>query len=154
MYNTLDELATLQQVMESLPLSSPIHNGGDEQSPFGNRIDPFTGRLAFHSGLDLSGPHGTKVLSTGDGKVVAAGRDGAYGNAVDVQHGFGLMTRYAHLSQVLVKEGQAVKKGDVLGIQGSTGRSTGEHVHYEVRYNKRPMNPKNFLKAGQHVSEE
>lgn len=153
LYSNLDELALLQQAVDILPLMSPIDNH-TEQSHFGRRIDPFTGRLAFHSGLDISGEVGAKVHSTAAGIITDAGRNGAYGNMVSIEHGFGISTRYAHLSKVLVKPGQKVKKGDVVGIQGSTGRSTGAHLHYEVRYNNKPVNPKKFLKAGLHVSQE
>lgn len=153
MFNSLDDLADLSQIVNNLPLARPIKNA-TEQSTFGHRVDPFTGHLAFHSGLDMSGPIGSKIHSAADGKVVSAGRNGAYGNAIDVSHGFGITTRYGHLSEVLVHEGQHVKKGDVIGIQGSTGRSTGPHLHYEVRYHDQAMNPKNFLEASQHVSKE
>jgi murein DD-endopeptidase MepM/ murein hydrolase activator NlpD len=153
MYSNLDEVALLQEVVDNLPLSYPIKNA-ENHSNFGNRIDPFTGRLAFHSGLDLSGPAGSRIYATAPGKVSAAGRNGAYGNMVDVEHGFGITTRYGHLSQVLVSPGQMVKKGDVVGIQGSTGRSTGQHLHYEVRYHDRPLNPQSFLKVAQNVSKE
>ena len=94
------------------------------------------------------------MYSTADGKVVSAGRNGAYGNAIDIEHGFGVSTRYAHLSEILVHEGQMVKKGDPIGVEGSTGRSTGLHLHYEVRYHDQAMNPKNFLEAKHEVSEE
>jgi murein DD-endopeptidase MepM/ murein hydrolase activator NlpD len=153
MNNNLDEYAVLQQVVDTLPLSYPIKNS-EEQSKFGNRIDPFTGRLAFHSGLDLSGPAGSRVYATAPGKVSVASRSGAYGNMVDISHGFDISTRYGHLSQILVSVGQIVKKGDLIGIQGSTGRSTGQHLHYEVRYHDRPLNPKSFLKVAQNVSQE
>lgn len=154
MFNNLDELKLISQIVSNLPLSRPIKNA-EEQSTFGHRIDPFNGHLAFHSGLDLAGPAGSKIYSTADGKVVSAGRNGAYGNAIDIDHGYGVVTRYAHLSEVLVQEGQPVKKGDVIGVQGSTGRSTGAHLHYEVRYHDQPMNPKNFLEAGgRYVSQE
>lgn len=154
LYADLDELTALRRIVGVLPLGVPMEHS-EQQSPFGHRIDPFTRHLAFHSGLDLSGPSGSKVYSTANGKVTLAERDGAYGNAVDVSHGFGLSTRYAHLSQILVKPGQLVKRGDPIGIQGSTGRSTGNHLHYEVRHNDQPMNPKNFLKAGaSYVSQE
>jgi murein DD-endopeptidase MepM/ murein hydrolase activator NlpD len=153
MYSNLDELALLQEVIDGLPLSYPIQDA-EEQSRFGNRIDPFTGRLAFHSGLDLSGPPGSRIYSTAPGKVVTAGRNGAYGNMVDIEHGFDISTRYGHLSQILVHEGQIVKKGDLIGIQGSTGRSTGQHLHYEVRFHDRPLNPKSFLKVSQNVPQE
>jgi len=153
MFSSLDNLAMINQIVSNLPLSSPIKNA-DEQSTFGHRVDPFNGHLAFHSGLDLSGPGGSKIYSTASGKVISAGRNGAYGNAVDIDHGFSVVTRYAHMSEVLVHEGQIVKKGEVVGIQGSTGRSTGAHLHYEVRYHDQAMNPKNFLEAGRHVSQE
>lgn len=142
----LEELMVLGKVVEALPLARPM-NGGSLQSNFGKRRDPFTGRLAFHAGLDISGPTGTKVLSTGEGVVTFAGRSGAYGQVVDIDHGLGISTRYGHLSRLMVKEGQRIGAGDVIGIQGSTGRSTGEHVHYEVRFNDKPFNPKNFLDA-------
>lgn len=153
MYNNLDEVALLQAVVDYLPLSYPIKHA-EEQSKFGNRIDPFTRRLAFHSGHDLSGPSGSRIYATAPGKVTSAGRNGAYGNMVDVEHGFNISTRYAHMSQVLVSVGQTVKKGDVLGVQGSTGRSTGEHLHYEVRFRDRPLNPASFLKVARNVSQE
>lgn len=148
--NKLDELQTLNTIIGNLPVRKPIH-GYQEMSQFGRRIDPFTGRLAFHSGLDMAGPAGSKIYATADGTVSFTGRQGAYGNMVDVDHGFKISTRYAHLSQILVEKGQRVKKGQVIAIQGSTGRSTGAHLHYEVRYNDQPMNPRNFLKAGMYV---
>ncbi len=154
LYTNLDELALLQQVVDALPLASPLKQF-EEESPYGKRIDPFTGHLAFHSGLDMKGQPNAQIHSTADGIVSAAGRNGAYGNAIDIDHGFDISTRYGHLSQILVQEGQRVHKGDVIGIQGSTGRSTGPHVHYEVRYRNRTVNPKNFLKAGRsYVSKE
>jgi murein DD-endopeptidase MepM/ murein hydrolase activator NlpD len=152
LFARLDELATLKQVIKILPLASPMENG-EQQSHYGRRIDPFSGRLAFHSGLDLSGPRGAKILATGDGKVRKAEWSSSYGNYVDIDHGFSITTRYAHLSSINVTEGQKVRKGDVLGEQGSTGRSTGNHLHYEVRYREQALNPKKFLDAGQYVLE-
>lgn len=153
MFIALDQMALLGSIIQTLPLATPIQNASEE-SPFGHRADPFTGRLAFHSGIDLAGPEGAKIRATANGKIVDAGRSGAYGNAVDIDHGLGIVTRYGHLSQILVQAGQQVKKGDIIGIQGSTGRSTGNHLHYEVRYRDNAMNPKNFMKAGAHVVEE
>lgn len=154
MYVRLDELALLQQVVDALPLAAPMRDYS-LHSGFGRRVDPFTGRLAYHTGLDLSGENGARVYSPAGGKVTYAGRRGAYGNMVEINHGFNVTTRYGHLSRVLVKEGQTVRQGNILGIQGSTGRSTGSHLHYEVRYHDKPMNPKNFLKAGTlYVSQE
>jgi len=153
MFSTLDQYAALNQIVRSLPLGKPIKNA-EAQSTFGHRIDPFNGHLAFHSGIDLSGPAAAPIYSTAAGKVIAAGRNGAYGNAIDIDHGAGVVTRYGHLSQILVQEGQQVSEGAVIGIQGSTGRATGPHLHYEVRYNDQPMNPKKFLETGAYVLEE
>jgi murein DD-endopeptidase MepM/ murein hydrolase activator NlpD len=151
MFANLDELELLNQIVSTLPLTQPVANA-EEQSGFGHRIDPFTGHLAFHSGLDLAGPVNNKIHSAADGTVAFAGRNNAYGNMVDIDHGFGIVTRYGHMSEILVKEGQKLRKGQLVGIQGSTGRSTGPHLHYEVRYHDRPMNPKKFLAAGHYVS--
>lgn len=148
----LDQLAVLSTLIHALPLGSPIP-GAELQSNFGRRVDPFTGRLAFHAGMDFSGPAGTEIHATGDGKVISAGWAGAYGNAVDIDHGFGVTTRYGHMSKIGVSVGQMVKTGDVIGIQGSTGRSTGPHVHYEVRYYDRPLNPIKFLHVAANVSQ-
>lgn len=146
----LDQMALLSTIIEQLPLGMPVA-GADLQSNFGRRVDPFTGRLAFHAGTDLSGPVGAQIKATGTGKVVAAGWEGAYGNAVDIDHGFGIITRYGHMASIGVSVGDAVKKGQFIGIQGSTGRSTGAHVHYEVRHNDRPLNPINFMSVSAHV---
>jgi murein DD-endopeptidase MepM/ murein hydrolase activator NlpD len=147
MLESLDELQALRKVVATLPLGVPVENA-EEHSQFGHRIDPFNGNLAFHSGLDLAGPPGSLIHSTADGTVISAGRDGSYGNMVDIDHGLGIVTRYGHMSEIKVHKGDKVKKGAVIGVQGSTGRSTGEHLHYEVRYNGQPINPENFLQTG------
>lgn len=153
MFTSLDNLAVMSYIVEKLPLGSPISDY-KKHSRYGHRIDPFNGRVAFHSGLDLSGTKNAKVTSSGDGKVIFAGRKGAYGNCVDVDHGFGIVTRYGHLKQIKVRKNDRVSQGDVIGIQGSTGRSTGAHLHYEVRYHNKTINPDKFLKAGAYVSQE
>lgn len=153
MLSSLDDLVIMTDIVGDLPLGKPIASYS-EHSAFGHRVDPFNGHLAFHSGLDLAGAPGAKILSTAKGKVVAAGRNAAYGNCVDIDHGYGITTRYGHLDEIYVQEGQDVEKGQIIGSQGSTGRSTGSHLHYEVRYNNKAMNPKRFLEAGLHVSEE
>lgn len=153
MYTNLDKLALLRHIVSGLPLASPIA-GAEETSPFGRRIDPFNGHLAFHPGVDLSGKSDSQIHATAAGTVVTAGWHGGYGKAVDIDHGFGLMTRYGHMSKVLVTVGEKVAEGQVIGIEGCTGRCTGPHVHYEVRYHGRLMNPENFLHAGNYVSEE
>lgn len=146
----VSRLKELTQLVEALPLASPITNA-EMKSPFGRRVDPFTGRVAFHAGLDLAGADGSKIASTGEGIVTFAGRSGAYGKVVDIDHGYGITTRYGHMREILVEVGQKVKTGSVLGIQGTTGRSTGPHVHYEVRFNDKVLNPRNFLQAGQYA---
>ena len=112
---------------------------------FGRRRDPFTGERAFHSGLDISTDRGQPVYATAAATVQSAGAAGAYGNMVALDHGFGIVTRYAHLQRVTVKPGDSVRRGDVIGLAGSTGRSTGDHVHYEVLANGRTLNPLRFL---------
>ena len=111
----------------------------------GNRADPLTGEKDFHPGLDISADRGDPVYATADGKVTNASAAGNYGNLVVVDHGFGLETRYGHLSAFKVKAGQTVKRGDLLGQVGSTGRTTGSHLHYEVRANGRILNPLQLL---------
>jgi murein DD-endopeptidase MepM/ murein hydrolase activator NlpD len=119
---------------------------GYPSAAFGYRADPFSGDPEFHPGVDLSAPTGTKVVSTADGLVIFADRQAGYGKLVVIQHRFGLSTRYGHLQQAAVKVGQRVKKGDVIGYVGSTGRATGPHLHYEVRLNGQPMNPYLFFR--------
>ena len=112
---------------------------------FGGRADPFTGEHGFHQGLDISTEKGDPVIATADGTVQAANWDGDYGNMILLRHDFGLQTRYAHLSAFKVKPGQAVKRGDVIGLVGSTGRSTGAHVHYEILANGKLLDPLSLL---------
>lgn len=144
----LDYLMVLERLANVLPLSRPMKNYY-VSSGFGSRTDPITGRRASHHGLDFVGVTNEKIISPSYGRVVLAGQFSGYGNAVVIDHGFGITTRYGHLSSVKVKEGQMVKKGDVIATQGSTGRSTGPHLHYEVRYRNTPLNPRKFLEAGE-----
>lgn len=113
-------------------------------SGYGYRRDPIYGTTKFHEGLDFAASIGTDVYATADGIVTGADRKSGYGNCVDVSHGYNYVTRYAHLSEILVKEGQEVKRGDVIGKVGSTGKSTGPHLHYEVRFKDEPQNPVNY----------
>lgn len=115
------------------------------RSSFGGRSDPFSGEGAFHTGIDLAAPKGTPVHATADGVIVAASWAGAYGNMVIVDHGNGLQTYYAHLSETIVVPGQAVTRGQIVGLCGATGRATGPHVHYEVRLAGAPINPYKYL---------
>ncbi len=113
-------------------------------SGYGVRRDPIYGSSKFHTGLDFAAKTGTPVFATADGKVTEAGRQSGYGNCIDISHGYHYVTRYAHLSEVLVKVGQEVKRGEMIGKVGSTGKSTGSHLHYEVRFKDEPQNPVNY----------
>lgn len=146
----LDDVVT---ALNAIPLAAPTEVGGIS-SGFGARIDPFNEQLAFHSGIDFSGPKGSDVQVTAPGIVVFAGPRGAYGNTVEVDHGFGVRTRYGHLSKILVPVGTELDKGATVGRLGSTGRSTGPHVHYEVWYDNEARDPGRFIKAGQDVLKE
>ncbi len=113
-------------------------------SGYGQRVDPVYGTMKFHEGMDFACDVGTPVYATGDGTVKAADWHSGYGNRIDIDHGFGYLTRYAHLSKISVKPGQSVKRGDLIGLSGNTGKSTGPHVHYEVRLKDVPQNPVNY----------
>ena len=142
----LGRLDTVRRHVRKLPIGVPAP-GREITSRFGNRRDPFLGRLAFHGGIDFRTPTGTPIYSTGAGVVVHAGRNGGYGKMVEIDHGGGITTRYAHLSAVEVREGDHIGSGARIGRSGSTGRSTGPHLHYEVRRNGDAMDPMRFLKV-------
>jgi murein DD-endopeptidase MepM/ murein hydrolase activator NlpD len=137
----------LRRVTRQLPLARPLGAQFDITSGFGTRVDPFTRGYAMHSGIDFRAPTGTHVRVTAPGRVAEAGTSGGYGRMVEVDHGNGISTRYAHLSVILVKEGDAVAAGAVIGQVGSTGRSTGPHLHYEVRIDEDAADPMRFLRA-------
>ncbi|MBY5779847.1 peptidoglycan DD-metalloendopeptidase family protein [Rhizobium leguminosarum] len=143
----LTRLEAVRSTAESLPFRNPAI-GKDVTSPFGNRRDPFLGRLALHSGVDFRFSPGERIRPTAPGKVISAGWTGGYGNMVEIDHGNGISTRYGHMSEVLVKVGDAVDRNDVIGLAGSTGRSTGTHLHYEVRQNGHAVDPVYFMNAG------
>ena len=132
-----------ESLMNATPSIWPIH--GWLSAGYGVRSDPFTGERDFHPGLDISADKGTPVLATAAGKVELAAPSGDYGNLVVVDHGYGLITRYGHLSKFAVWPGREVKRGDVLGYVGSTGRATGPHLHYEILANGKLMNPLQLL---------
>jgi murein DD-endopeptidase MepM/ murein hydrolase activator NlpD len=138
----------LRLIATYVPFASPLLGQVEVTSPFGPRIDPFFGRPALHTGIDLREDYGAPVRATAMGTVTFAGADGGYGNLVEVDHGNGLSTRYAHLSSITVREGQKVSEGTVLGHIGETGRATGPHLHYETRINGQPVDPARFLRAG------
>ncbi|MFN3630730.1 MAG: M23 family metallopeptidase, partial [Casimicrobiaceae bacterium] len=114
---------------------------------YGYRIDPFTGHQSFHEGIDFAAETGTPIVAAASGKVISAEQHPAYGKFIDIDHGNGLVTRYAHASELLVKEGDLVVRGQTIARVGSTGRSTGPHLHFEVRLNGAPQNPARFLAA-------
>lgn len=137
--------------IDGAPIHMPVSGNFRQSSSFGNRTDPFTGGRAFHSGLDFAAPKGTTVLSAGKGIVSFVGTKSGYGNVVEVTHANGLVTRYAHLSGFLSEEGQAVNTGTPIAKVGSTGRSTGPHLHFEVRKADSAINPKAFIEAGKRL---
>jgi murein DD-endopeptidase MepM/ murein hydrolase activator NlpD len=131
---------------DMLPNSKPV-SVAYRSSSYGWRIDPFNRNRAFHEGLDFTAATGTKIRAAGDGIVTAAVHTPDYGNLVKLNHGAGLETRYAHASKLLVKSGDRVVKGQVIALVGSTGRSTGPHLHYEIRLNGTPLNPRKYLSS-------
>jgi murein DD-endopeptidase MepM/ murein hydrolase activator NlpD len=140
------EAKILQQsvLKDMLPNGTPL-NGAFNSSSYGWRVDPFTGYKAFHEGLDFPSDTGTPIRAAADGIVTVAEMTHAYGNMVKIDHGAGLETRYAHASKLLVKVGERVIKGQVVAQVGSTGRSTGPHLHYEIRLNGNSLDPRNYL---------
>lgn len=138
----------LSRNLATLPVRKPLATGTDVTSPFGMRIDPFIRQMAMHTGVDFKGEPGDPVRAAAAGKVTEAGRNGGYGLMVEVDHGNGLVSRYAHLSGIDVGQGAVVKPGGIVGRVGSTGRSTGPHLHFEVRLNGDPVDPQKYLRAG------
>jgi murein DD-endopeptidase MepM/ murein hydrolase activator NlpD len=146
----VERLSALRDLLAHMPLASPLARI-EIFDGFGYRHDPFTGRDALHEGLDLRGTPTTPAMATADGIVSFAGWHPDYGNLVEIDHGYGIVTRYAHLGKILVKTGAPVAVHEQIGIVGGTGRATAVHLHYEVRVDGRARNPVNFLKAGHHV---
>lgn len=150
--DAFDKLDGLTATLSRVPLVTPILSGFySSTSGFGNRIDPFSGRYAFHSGADLGSAQGTSVLASAAGVVLVAEKHGAYGNMVEISHGHGIKTRYGHLQSILVRPGQAVLFHQKIGTVGSTGRSTGPHLHYEIWVGGVARDPTKFFDAGRHV---
>lgn len=145
-YQSVIEAKILQQsvLKDMLPNSSPVRAGYNSSS-YGWRIDPFNGHKAFHEGLDFPADTGTPILAAADGIVIAAEQTPDYGNIVKIQHGSGLETRYAHASKILVRVGDRVIKGQQVALVGNTGRSTGPHLHYEIRLNGNALDPRQYL---------
>lgn len=143
-------LTILRDALFRLPLVEPTENYYIS-SRYGYRQDPLTKRRAFHSGLDLVAPLGTPVFASAAGTVISAGRNGPYGNMVEIDHGYGIRSRYGHLHRIEVEEGQQVDSRHPIGRVGNTGRSTGPHLHFEVWFSEKAHNPRKFLKAGKRV---
>jgi murein DD-endopeptidase MepM/ murein hydrolase activator NlpD len=146
LFKSWKKLDMLQEGVIAIPSMKPVENL-TLTSSFGVRSDPFRGTRAMHAGLDIPGPVGTPIYATADGVVARSGRYGAYGNLVEVNHGKGIQTRYGHLSRILVGSNVKVKRGQLIALMGSTGRSTGPHLHYEVRVDGRAINPMPFLQT-------
>jgi murein DD-endopeptidase MepM/ murein hydrolase activator NlpD len=145
---TATSLASLEKEIDSIPVRRPTTGETDVTSAFGVRLDPFLRQPAMHTGVDFRGENGDLVHATAAGRVVQAERNGGYGLMVEIDHGNGLITRYAHLSAIAVSNGASVAPGDLIGRIGSTGRSTGPHLHYEVRMQGEATDPQRFLRAG------
>lgn len=138
----------LMRTLNNVPVRKPINGEIDLSSGFGLRMDPFVRAMAMHTGVDFRSNTGDPVRATANGTVTVAGWNGGYGKMVEIDHGNGISTRYGHLSEILVKPGQAVRNGQLVGRVGSTGRSTGPHLHYETRVEGEAVNPQKFLRAG------
>jgi murein DD-endopeptidase MepM/ murein hydrolase activator NlpD len=145
---SLHRLDRLREATNALPLKRPASGEADLTSSYGVRLDPFTRTPAMHTGLDFRAEAGATVRAAGAGRVTSADYAGGYGNMIEIDHGNGVTTRYAHLSSVSVVAGQEVAAGAVIGRVGSTGRSTGAHLHYETRVDGEPVDPQRFLRAG------
>jgi murein DD-endopeptidase MepM/ murein hydrolase activator NlpD len=147
----LDRINLFRIAAERAPFAQPVQANVRFTSGFGNRRDPKTGRTRMHNGVDFAGPRGTAIHATSEGEVIKAGWEGGYGNTVVIRHAFGIETLYAHLSSINVRVGQRVSRGDRIGGMGTTGRSTGVHLHYEVRLGGTPVNPMTYIRAARNV---
>ena len=151
-FDSWKKLDQLQDGVIAIPSDKPVKTNVEFTSPFGVRSDPFHAGAAMHPGIDLAGAYGTPIYATADGTVVRAGwNSGGYGNMVEIDHGRGIATRYGHMSAVLVHAGDHVTRGEQIGRMGSTGRSTGNHLHYEVRIDGKAVNPIPFMKSTDYV---
>ena len=147
----MDRLNLYRIAAQQAPFANPVRSAVRYTSGFGYRRDPKTGGRRMHNGADFAGPHGTDIFATADGVVTKAGWQSGFGKLVTIQHVFGIETRYAHNTNIRVKVGQRVSRGDHIADMGSTGRSTGTHLHYEVRVHGRPVNPMIYIKAARNV---
>nr|WP_174818361.1 M23 family metallopeptidase [Ruegeria atlantica] len=147
----MDQLNLYRLAAEKAPFANPVHSAVRFTSGYGNRRDPKTGGRRMHNGVDFAGPQGTDIFATADGVVTHAGWQSGFGRLVKIKHAFGIETLYAHNTKINVKVGQRVSRGDHIADMGSTGRSTGTHLHYEVRVNGKPVNPMTYIKAARNV---
>ncbi|MES0860916.1 M23 family metallopeptidase [Ruegeria sp. SCPT10] len=147
----MDQLNLYRIAAEKAPFATPVHSAVRFTSGFGSRRDPKTGGRRMHNGVDFAGPQGTDIFATADGVVSHAGWQSGFGRLVKIKHAFGIETLYAHNTKINVKVGQRVSRGDHIADMGSTGRSTGTHLHYEVRVNGKPVNPMTYIKAARNV---
>jgi murein DD-endopeptidase MepM/ murein hydrolase activator NlpD len=150
----LAEAEQLEQTLEATPLGIPVLSEHRRTSKFGGRPDPITGKPAHHSGQDFGAFLKAPIGATAPGRVTYAGWKSGYGRFVEIDHGHGFRTRYGHMAKLTVKRGQMVKEGDQIGLMGSSGRSTGVHLHYEVWHNGKVYDPERFLKAGLYVQQK
>ena len=150
LFMTWKKLDTLEQGVIAIPSAQPVQHLAFT-SNYGIRSDPFRGTAAMHAGVDIPGPIGTPVYATADGMVDRAEKAGGYGNMIELDHGKGIQTRYGHLSKLLVEAGTRVHRGQLIALMGSTGRSTGPHLHYEVRLDGHAVNPVPFLQTADYL---
>jgi murein DD-endopeptidase MepM/ murein hydrolase activator NlpD len=151
LFNSWKRLDQLQTGMVAIPSQRPVNVAVQINSSFGVRADPFNGQRAMHAGVDIPAPLGTPIYATADALVGRTGWVGGYGNLVELEHGRGIQTRYGHLSQILVAPGTRIKRGQLIALMGSTGRSTGSHLHYEVRIDGRAVSPVPFLQSADYL---
>lgn len=152
LFDSWKKLDQLQDGVIAVPSDKPVKTGVEFTSGFGVRSDPFYHGAAMHPGIDLAGSYGSPIYATADGTVLRSGwNSGGYGNLVEIDHGRGITTRYGHLSAILVRPGDRIARGQLIGRMGSTGRSTGNHLHYEVRIDGRAVNPIPFMKSTDYV---
>ena len=150
----LEEARYYESIIDNLPLAQPVGVPARLTSNYGLRVDPFSKRPAWHNGIDMAAYYKAPIAAAGPGTVTYAGLRSGYGRLVEIDHGHGFKSRYAHLKSISVKKGDKVAIGDTVGLMGSSGRSTGPHLHYEVWFHDKPYDPIDFLKAGRHVHQD
>ncbi|RUM90880.1 MAG: hypothetical protein DSZ26_01590 [Thermovibrio sp.] len=147
--DVIEQIDSLIKRFNHIPIGYPTY--GRITSPYGLRVNPVTGKLEFHLGVDIANNWGTPIRTPADGRVIKAGKCGLMGRCIEIDHGSGVRTYFGHMSKLLVRKGQIVKKGEIIGLMGSTGRSTGPHLHYTIKVNGKIVNPKLFLEAVRNV---